>query len=401
MLTLTEEAAKAWLRDRGLPVPRGIAVATAADAADAARALADGAVVKALVPTGRRGKAGAVRLAMQPDAAAEAAAAMLGQEILGHPVSRVYVEERVAIARELYLSFILDGPAPKVLASLQGGVDIEAVHRETPEAIAEFAIDPLDGLRPWQALELWNRAGLNGAALPAVARLTKLLYEAFHAADATLLELNPIALDAEGRPLLVGAMMGIDESALPRQPQWAGLDDGSLIAAWRRFNERELAVAEVNRTVKGGAIRYTELDGDIGFVVGGGGAGLLQHDIMLSMGGRPANHTDTNPGQGTKAKLRAVFRAVLDNPRTKGMLVSFNHQQLARCDAKAEPLMDVLRERQVDPRRYPIVVRLLGPGEAEARAMTAEIPGITYMPSGTTLDDAVLRIVELTRDISR
>ncbi|MGG5810009.1 ATP-grasp domain-containing protein [Falsiroseomonas sp. CW058] len=397
MLTLTEDRAKAWLRARGLPVPAGQPASDPEAAARAAEALGGAVAVKALIPTGRRGKAGAVRLVDGPDAARDAARALLGTEVLGHPVAQVYVEARAEIAEELYLAFTLDGLPPRVLASRQGGVEIEEVHRRAPEAVVQAEVDPLRGLQVWEAVDLWDRAGIAGAALLPLAQLTVALWEAFRDADATMMEVNPLALDHAGRPVLVGAMLGVDESALPRHPEWEGLDDGSLISAWRGFNARERAVAEANRRIRGGAIRYTEVEGDIGFVVGGGGAGLLQHDLMLALGGRPANHTDTNPGPGAREKLKTVVHAVLDNPATRGMLFSFNHQQLARCEAKIEPLVEALLERGVDLARFPVVVRLCGPGEAEARAIAARAPGLHYMPPGSSLDRAVARIVELTR----
>ena len=394
MFALTEDRTKQWLRDSGLPVPEGAAADSPEDAAALARQFGDGAVVKALIPTGRRGKAGAVRIVDSPDAAHDAAAALIGTEVQGHPVEQVYAEQRVDIAEELYLSFSLDGYPPKMLASRHGGVDIEETHRTDPDAIVETDIDPLDGVDSDIAAAVWQRAGLEPGKAAMLGDLTAQRYDAFVAADAVMMELNPIALDAAGNPSLVGAMMGIDENGLARHEDWAELADGSLIAAWRRFNERELRVAEANRRIKGGAIRYTELDGDIALLVGGGGAGLLQHDMMLGLGGRPANHTDTNPGAGIEEKFKTVVHAILDNPDAKCLLVSFNHQQLTRCDRKVIPLLEVLRERAVDAEAFPVIVRLVGPGEEEARALCAEYPGIRYLPTDASLDDAVQTAVE-------
>jgi succinyl-CoA synthetase beta subunit len=394
LFSLTEDRAKEWLAEGGLPVPRGRAASDPAAAAGIAAGFANGAAVKALVPTGRRGKADAVRLVDTAEEARTAAAELIGSEVHGFPVTRVHVEERVAIANELYLSVTLEGYPPKLLASRHGGVDIEQIHRANPDAVIAADIDPLTGVSGEFATDLWRRAGVSPGLLPALGDLTSRLYGSFVAADAVMMELNPIAVDASGNLSLVGAMMGIDENGLVRHPDWAEEADGSLIAAWRRFNEREMRVAEANRKIKGGAIRYTELDGDIALLVGGGGAGLLQHDMMLAMGGRPANHTDTNPGAGIEEKFKVVVNAILDNPRAKCLLVSFNHQQLTRCDRKVIPLLDVLRERQVDAEKFPIIIRLVGPGEEEARARAAAYPGLVYLPSDASLDDAVRAAVE-------
>jgi succinyl-CoA synthetase beta subunit len=392
MLRLTEDEAKTWLAARGLPVPRGAAAATPADAERVASRLGGAVFVKAIVPTGRRGLAGGVRAAASPAEAGAAAAALLGANVLGHAVERVYVEERIAVARELYLAFAFGERGPRVALSAAGGVDIEAVGATAPERVIQADIDPLKGLRPWEAVELWRRAGVAGSALPRLARLASQLARAFREADALILEINPLALHGDGEPSLVGALMGIDDNALFRHPAWR--DAASRAREGRRPNEREQRVVEANRKFPGGSVRYTELDGDIGLLVGGGGAGLLQHDLILAAGGRPANHTDTSPGPIAE-KVKAILGAIFDNPRVKGLLVGYNIQQMSRCDNKMEALAHVLREKGVDPRNFPIVVRLLGPEEARARAIAAEFPGIRYLPPEATLADAVSAIVAL------
>lgn len=395
MFTLTEDLAKEFLTESGLPVPKGAAFADAAEASAFAEGLAGGAVVKALIPTGRRGKAGAVQLVDDGAAAGKAAGAMLGIEVHGFAVEKVYVESKIDIAHEFYLSFSLDGFPGQILLSAQGGVDIEETHKNDPDAVIRADIDPIAGVTEDQATALWRQAGLAGDELAATVAATVALYEAFVAADAVMMEINPLVLDANGDASIVGAMMGVDENGLPRHPDWAEIADGSLIAAWRQFNERELSVSEANRKIAGGAIRYTELDGDIALLVGGGGAGLLQHDMMLAMGGRPANHTDTNPGAGIEEKFKVTIRAILDNPAVKCLLVSFNHQQLTHCARKAQPLADVLREREVDTEAFPIIVRLVGPGEEEAKEILDAFPGLTYLPFDASLDDAVRAAVDV------
>lgn len=392
MLPLTEDLAKDWLREHGLPVPRGAPAASPAEAARIARDMPDGAVVKALIPTGRRGKAGAVRLAANPDECRAAAAGLLGTSVNGHAVQRVYVEERIVIRDEHYLSLSLRGPQPEILITRRGGVDIEEVMQNRPDRLVRAAIDPLRGLTAGNARELLQRAGFDAVLCPRLAELTVALYDVFRTADALLLEINPLALTGSGSLMLVGAMMGVDEHALFRHAAW--VDVAAAVTPSR--NPREHSVAVANREFPGGECQYVELAGDIGLLVGGGGAGLYQHDVMLELGGRPANHCVT-PSTGTdNRKLKAVLAAILDNPQLKGLLVGFNFAQMARTDIRVSTLMELLQEKRIDTSGLPIVIRLFGAGEQASRAMVAGYPNVHYVSRGTTLKEAVRLIVELT-----
>ena len=395
MFTLTEDLTKAFLSDLGLPVPQGLAFVKSGEAARYAGTLSSGAVVKALIPTGRRGKAGAVVLTDTPEEVKAAAGRLLGTEVHGFAVEKIYVESKVEICREFYLSFSLDSFPGQILISSSGGVDIEETHARDSASVIRGDIDPIKGVNKKQARYLWQKAGVTGDELAEVVSATTSLYDAFVKADAVMMEINPLVLDSDGAVSIVGAMLAIDENGLPRHPDWAEIADGSLIASWRKFNARELSVSEANRKIKGGAVRYTELDGDIALLVGGGGAGLLQHDMMLAIGGRPANHTDTNPGAGIEEKFKVTIRAIFDNPNVKCLLVSFNHQQLTHCARKAQPLAEILRERNVNTQEFPIIVRLVGPGEEEAKEILDEFPGLTYLPFDASLDDAVRTAVDI------
>jgi succinyl-CoA synthetase beta subunit len=396
MIALTEDLTKAFLRDRGLPVPAGEAAGSGDAVARIAGALGGAAVVKALVPTGRRGLAGAVRLTDSVDAARIAAQDMFGTRVGEYEVEQVYVEALEPIAAELYLSFVLDRYPPRVIASARGGVDIEQVHQAHPEAIHTMEVDPAGGLRAWQAVQLWERCGIESARLPALADLTVRLWQAFVAADGLMMELNPVALCSDGRLSIVGAMLGIDDAAIARHPRWQPMASELSTRGGRRANPRERSVLEANARVPGAVFRYTELDGDIGFFVGGGGASLFQHDLMLALGARPANHLDATPGGGWKEKMAAVVDAILDRPGVRGLLISYNFLQLVNVDERMRMIVDHLKARQVDPARFPIVVRLFGPGEARAREIATELPGLCYMPPMSPIEDAVAKIVELT-----
>lgn len=251
-------------------------------------------------------------------------------------------------------------------------------------------IDPLTGLRPWEAIELWSRAGLTGRPLAEVGRLTARLWQVFVALDALALSVDPLALDPDGRPRLQGLGLVIDDDALDRQPALADLPD-RLPA-----NPRERAVAEANRAHPGGDARYVELDGDIGLLVAGGGAGLVQHDLIADLGGRPANHSDISPAPGTQ-KMEAVLDAVFANPRVRGLLVGWNHLQMAPCDQVIAALRASVARNGIDTTRFPIVIRLFGPREAQARALAADLPGIDYLPPGASLADGARAVVAATR----
>ncbi len=393
-MKLLEDRAKAWLRARDLPLPPGRAARSPQEAESAARELGGRVAVKALVAAGRRGKSGAVKLAADEAAARQAAAGILGMELAGRRVEQVYVESAVDIAAELYLSFGFGRLAPQAVVSRHGGVEIES--QEGPPLAAD--VDPLRGLTVWQAADLWDRAGVQSTLVPPLAALTARLYAAFRDADALLLEANPIAVTRDGSLCVVGTMMEIDDNSLYRHPDWQNLGLQDAGPGGRALNARELAVIDADRKFAGGAIRYTEVPGNIALFVSGGGAGLLQHDLMLAAGGRPANHSDLSPASIDKPA--ALFDAIFANPDAKGMLIGMNYLQLLPCTLIIEALLLSLKRSNVDPRRFPIVVRVFGPREDEARRLAAAVPGIRYLPHGASLEDGVREIVAAVKAVA-
>ena len=392
MIRQLEDDAKSWLRKAGLRVPAGESVASPSDVRRAAAALGGSVVVKALVPAGRRGKAGGVQHAASPDEAAAIAGRLLGQSLAGHPVRELYVEEAIAITRELYLAFMFDDDGPRAVLGAEGGVDIEAIASTGP-GLVSMSIHPLQGAPHWRAVEWWRAAGIRGPLLRELGNVTSRLYNLFVDGDAELLEINPLAVDRQGRAVIVGAMVGIDPASLGRQPQWREVAHRAKPILQR--TSREERVAAVDADVPGPEARYVELEGDIGLLVGGGGAGLYQQDRMRACGGKPANHSVTPPTGSDTRKLCAVIEAILENPNARALLVGFNYAQMARADIRVATLMEVVERKGIDTERFPIVIRLLGAGEAQARARVAGRRGIHYLPQDASLDDAVRLVVDL------
>lgn len=390
-MRLLEDSAKAWLRDDlGLPAPEGRAADSAESALAVANALGGAVVVKALVAAGRRGKADAVRVCHDAKAAGAAAQLMLRRTVAGQRVERVYIEKAIDIAHEFYLGFTFADRVPLLVVSRQGGVDIEETAKRGADAIHRREISPLDGLSPWAARRIWDEAGVASDLVPKLGSLTVRLYEAFRGGDALMLEINPLAVTSDGELCIVGAMAEIDDCALSRQPAFRQLARQGLSA---RLTAGERLVREANERFPGGAVRYAELEGNIGLLVAGGGAGLLQHDMIVAAGGRPANHSDISPTP-TPDKPAAVFDAIFSNPKVRGLLVGYNYLQMARCDLVIRALLMSMERNGVDSRRLPIVIRLFGPAEDEARQLVAGHAGITYLPPGSDLSEGCRAIVD-------
>lgn len=396
-MRLTEDKVKAWLKKKALPVPDGAVASNAADAISTANHLGPLVAVKALIPIGRRGKAGAVHLVKNAQEAGNVTTRLIGQKINHFRVSNVYIEKQFPIEEEYYLSFTFGSQNPKILVCRRGGVDIEQTFEEDPDSIISQSIDPLKGLTPWSAIGLWERTGLKGKILSNLGHLTVQIYRAFCDADANMIECNPIAADSDGGLSIVGAMMEIDENALFRHPEWASEGTG-FGAEGRILNEREITVMTANKALPGGALRYTELDGNIGVLMGGGGASLLQHDMVAELGGQLANHTDMSPARSIEKPL-AVINAILMNPNTRSLLLSFNYLQLLPCTILVGALCEALKQHSIDTKLFPIVIRVFGPNETEARKMIEKFPGVTYMAPGASLDDAVKLIVDMTKEL--
>jgi succinyl-CoA synthetase beta subunit len=379
-----EADSKSLLLAQGLPVPEWSVARSPADARAAAeRLFAAGShrvVIKAQVLVGGRGKAGGVKLAASPAEAEAIADQILGMSIKGITVRKVLVASAAVIVKEYYLGAILDRASRRivVMASAEGGVEIEEVARVTPEAIHRVAADPLLGLLDFQARELAFAVGLGGPNLRDFVRIAKGLVATMKANDADLVEVNPLAIvresGAEGqveRLVCLDAKVTLDDSALPRHPD---------LERFRDLDEEDPADAEARHY----DISFIHLDGTIGCMVNGAGLAMTTMDLVKRAGGEPANFLDI--GGGAKAdRVAAAMRLILTDPKVEAILVNI-FGGITRGDEVARGLIDA-RSRQT--REVPMVVRIVGTNAAEA----GQLLEAASFETAATLDDAARKAV--------
>ena len=389
MSRLLEHTAKDLLARTGLPVPRSMPSATAGAARQVAANLGVPCVVKALVPTNRREKSGAVRFADDPDEVERAAADMLGSMVGPFRVESVLVEERVAIAEEWYLAIQLASglPAYRLLVSSSGGVNIE----QESEGVQSIDLDP-DALPTAEAYaDAWSKAGLSLHS-EALAGLTASLVDFFVRHDLTILEINPLALLTDGRLSCVGALMAVDDNALYRQP---GLLDQVVEGSdrsWRPETELEAIVTQISKdTSQRGSARYLELDGgNIGFLCGGGGASLLLFDAIVAAGGQPANYSEFG-GNPTEQRVYDLTRIVLSKPGVEGLFVAHNLTNNTQVDVVARGVTRALSDAGL-PDAFPVVAREAGLHDGEGQAIF-HAAGVQCFGEDTSLNRAAEEMV--------
>ena len=367
-MNIQEYQAKRLFVAHGIPAPRGDVAATPAEARAIAERLGGPVVVKAQVLTGGRGKAGGIKPAATPGEAEARAGEILDMVIKGHVVRRVLIEPASRIDRELYLGIVLDRTrrCPVVMASREGGVDIEEVAATRPEAILRVAIDPLVGPRPFHTRQLSFGLGLAPDLHAPFAGIVAGLIETFRDVDATLAEINPLAVTEAGEMLALDGKVNIDDSALYRQPD---------IAAMRDVAEETPA----ERLAREAGLNYVELGGSIGCMVNGAGLAMATMDVIQLFGGEPANFLDI--GGGAQAdKVEAAMRILLADPRVRSVLVNI-FGGMTRGDEVARGIRAALE--RIDT-QAPFVVRIVGTNAAEARAILAE----ARMQTATSLVEA-------------
>jgi succinyl-CoA synthetase beta subunit len=373
-MNLYEYQAKQIFARFGVPIPDGELADTPADAAAVAEKLGGTVVVKAQVLTGGRGKAGGIRLAHSPAEAQQAAAEILALSIKGMPVQCVLIDQGVDIAQEIYLGMVLDRPGRRVvlMASGAGGVDIEDVAAKTPEKIITTPVDPLLGFQSFQARELACGIGLERPLIQPFTTICAGLYRALVESDATLAEINPLAVTGDGALLALDGKMVVDDSALYRHPDLAASKDKS-------------SDSPAEREARQHGLSYVKLDGYIGCLVNGAGLAMATMDMTKLYGGEPANFLDI--GGGARAdKVAAALRIILSDENVKSILINI-FGGITRCDEVARGILTALDEV---PTELPMVARLVGTNEEAGR----DILAAARMTTATTLNEAARLAVE-------
>ncbi len=395
---LLEHHALEILRKGGIPVPRFQVVSDPNAAREATVELGCPVVLKALIPVGGRGKAGAIRMAHSPEEAVKEAGDLLGKTILNFPVDELLISEAVKIVKEVFVSLTFDSMSrkPVVLFSSLGGIDVEAIIEKDPDQLFQRPVDISLGLQPFEAREIVEAAGLEGRVLMETAEILCRLYRVFRRFDAETVEINPLVLTDGGQVVAPSAVIVIDNQALFRHPELEEIADPDRTNGWRPLTPLEKEMRAIDRIDSGSAIRFNELEGgDIAFMVTGGGAGLLAFDSIMRLGGRPATTFDITPGR-VEEKMYLTTKAILSKPGLKGMIAGGNITNFISIDVKVRGVMRALKELKIDPKKFPIVFRFAGPGVGIAKELASELPGIEYYDAATSLEDAVKRIVELT-----
>ncbi|WP_206813037.1 succinate--CoA ligase subunit beta [Paradesulfitobacterium ferrireducens] len=393
---ILENFSKQLIAEYGVAVPKSAVAHTPEEAREKGEKLGFPVVLKALVPVGKRGKAGAIKFAQSGEEAESLARELLSVTVRHFPVEKVLVEEKIAIAQEWYLSITVDKgkQAPVIIASLEGGVDVEELSREKPEKVCTRHVDPLFGLAEYEAKEIWAGLGLSGKPLTLATQALVRLYRVFSEKDATLLEINPLVLTESGEVMAAASVMSVDDSAMYRHPELSNMVQLGSERAWRPLTELEKAMVEVNEADPyRGTARYTEMDdGNIGFLCGGGGGSLLSFDAIISFGGKPANYSEVG-GNPPERKVYGITKGILSKPGVKGLFVAHNITNNTQVDIMAKGVVQALKDLGKDPATFPVVVREAGVNDEAAREIFTAA-GIEYYGDDATITEAAKRIVE-------
>ena len=388
-MNIHEHQAKELLRGFGVAVPKGIAAFTVDEAVSAAKKLGgDVTVVKAQIHAGGRGKAGGVKVVTSAAEVKTEAQRILGSTLVTHQtgptgkeVKRLYIEEGCDIATELYLSMLVDRSSSQItiIASTEGGMDIEAVAAETPERILTISIDPATGLKPHHIRSVANALKLTGTTGKQASGFLSGIYRAFTKLDASLVEINPLVVTNSGDLLALDAKMSFDDNALFRQRDVLALRDLT------EEDEREVKASEFD-------LNYIKLDGTIGCMVNGAGLAMATMDIIKLEGGEPANFLDVG-GSATTERVTEAFKIILSDKNVEGILVNI-FGGIMRCDVIAEGVVEAARTLGLTK---PLVVRLEGTNVEKGKQIMGE-SGLAII-SADNLGDAAKKIVAAVKGV--
>jgi succinyl-CoA synthetase beta subunit len=378
-MDLYEYQGKELFRRFGIPVSEGRLATTPQEARAAAEELGSEVVVKAQVLTGGRGKAGGIKLATTPAEAEQRAQEILGLDIRGHVVRKLWIERASDIEKEYYVSLTFDRGEKKPLYMLttQGGVDIEEVAESAPDAIARLHVDPLEGFQPYQARRLVYGAGIDAPGeQKQVLDIVGRLYACFIGSDAMLCEINPLIVTPDGEVKALDSKFTVDDSALFRHPDVAEMRDLS-------------AYPEEERKAREKGVTYVKLDGEVGVLGNGAGLTMSSVDMVTFVGGRPANFRDLGGGGSAQGVIDAL-EVITADPQVRSIMFNI-FGGITRCDEVARGILQALEQLTID---QPIVVRLDGTNAEEGRRILQEADSSNLYPEATMMD-AAKRAVEL------
>lgn len=382
-MKIHEYQAKSILEKYNVPIPQGYAAFSVDEAVEAAKKIGtDVTVVKAQIHAGGRGKGGGVQLAKSLDEVRNHAQTILGMNLVTHQtgpegkeVKKLLIEQGVDIDRELYLGMVLDRTVSQfvMMASAEGGVEIEKVAAETPEKILKEWIDPRVGLQAYQARNLAFGLGLEGKQISSAVKFMLSLYKAFMANDCSIAEINPLVVTKQGQVLALDAKINFDDSALYRHPELAELRD---------LDEEDPLEVEASKY----DLNYIKLDGNVGCMVNGAGLAMATMDIIKLAGGEPANFLDVGGGANVET-VRNGFNIILADPNVKAILINI-FGGIVRCDRVAKGVIEAVKSIDI---KAPIVVRLEGTNAKEAGVMLKE-SGLDFIVADT-LEDGARKVV--------
>ncbi|MFW5713721.1 MAG: ADP-forming succinate--CoA ligase subunit beta [Brevefilum sp.] len=373
-MRLHEYQSKEIFASHHIPIPRGRLASTPEEAKLIAEELGGPVVLKAQVLVGGRGKAGGIRLVKSPEEAEEEAAKILGARIKDIPVRRLLIEEAVNIQQEIYFGMTVDREQGKtiLIASAEGGVDIEEVAQTSPEKIARVSINPLMGLRDYQARNIATEIEIPRLLWRSFIMFSQNLYQAYQNLDATLAEINPLVITSAKRLMALDGKMILDDNALFRHPEFVDKRDTSI----EQPEEQE---------ARKFGLAYIKLDGNIGCLVNGAGLAMATMDIIKHKGGEPANFLDIGGGASAE-KVAAALRIILADSQVETVLINI-FGGITRCDEVANGIRQIL---DLIDTEIPFIIRLVGTNEKEGREILAD----ANLETADTLEEAAMKAVE-------
>jgi succinyl-CoA synthetase beta subunit len=383
-MKIHEYQAKQILSKFGVSIPRGEVAVTPAEAKEIAEKIGPRVVLKAQIHAGGRGKGGGVKIANTPQDAETLAQEMIGMTLITHQtgpegktVKRLLVEEALDIARELYIGIVIDRAkeSPVVMASSEGGVEIEKVAAETPELIFKEYINPSTGFLGFQARKLAFKLGLQGETFKQAVKFLSALYKTFQATDASLAEINPLLITEQGNVLALDAKMNFDDNALIRHPE---------ILEMRDLDEEEPLEVEASKY----GLNYIKLDGNVGCMVNGAGLAMATMDIIMHTGGMPANFLDVGGGVSEEA-VKNAFKILVSDPDVKAALINI-FGGIVRCDLVANGIVKAAKELGVN---VPMVVRLEGTNVEQGKKILQE-SSLSFQ-AASSMQEAADKVVPL------